>query len=101
MVLLSLCAALGLSSCGGSGPIVSPCILEAGESPRGVCVSGYDDSSYFQTIEQMENYVCLSPGDFKKVLRALKLPRSVQNQVLRRYNNLYAMKKLGLPVSLD
>jgi hypothetical protein len=101
VVLLSSFAALSLSGCGGSGPVVSPCIIEAGENPRGICVSGETNDAYIKTIDEMENYVCLSPDDFKKVLRALRLPRSVQNTVLRRYNDLYAMKKLGLPVSLD
>lgn len=72
---------------------MSPCIIEAGENPRGICVSGETNDAYFKTIEEMENYVCLSPDDFKKILRALRLPRSVYNYVLHRYNYLYASKR--------
>lgn len=95
VLLLSLFGLLSLS-CGGSGPVVSPCIIEGNATGKMVCVDGYTDQSYFKTIDEAQNYVCLSPSDFEKILRSLRLPASIQNYVWNRYLYLYAQTQQGM-----
>ena len=92
VLLLSLFVTLSLS-CAGGGPVVSPCIFKAGESPRGVCVDGYTDQVSFKELPELNNFVCFSPDDTAKILRALKRasPR-VYNQVGWRYSTFFDLK---------
>lgn len=76
--------------------MVSPCILEGGVSPRGVCVDGYTDQVSFKSIEEMQNYVCFSASDLQKIIRALRLSgrtrAMIEWEVATRFEKLDAIR---------
>lgn len=75
-VLLTLYVVLVLSleGCGHKSPKVDYCIIHA-EMAVGLCHSSSGDI-YNLTIEKMDNFICASPKDTERLLKACKKHKS-------------------------